>query len=44
MRERIHLVTDIFSDRNEVKKVGNLRGDDAQAFVDAIDEVSLRTL
>ena len=40
MHERIHLVTNIFSDRNEVEKVGNLCGDDAQALVNVIDEVS----
>jgi len=39
--ERISLITVIFSDRNQVKRVRNLSGDDAQAFVDKIDEVIL---
>ncbi|KAF9644879.1 kinase-like protein [Thelephora ganbajun] len=39
IHERISLITVIFSDHNQVKMVGNLSGDDAQAFVDKIDEV-----
>ncbi|KAF9646904.1 kinase-like protein [Thelephora ganbajun] len=39
IHEHISLITIIFSDPNQVKMVGNLSGDDAQAFVDKIDEV-----
>jgi len=39
--ERISPITMIFSDRDQVKAVGNLSGDDAQTFVDNIDEVIL---
>lgn len=42
--ERISLITTIFSDDDEGKKVRNVSGDDAQAFIDMIDEVSLCTL
>ena len=42
--KRIDLVTSIFSDHSEIKRVANISGDDAQAFINAIDEVSLRTL
>jgi len=38
------LATIIFSDDNEVKMVRGLCGDDAQSFIDVIDEVSLHTL
>ena len=38
--KRISLIVAIFSDRNEVGIVGHLCGDDAQAFIDTIDEVS----
>ena len=37
--ERIALITDLFSDRDETEAVKRLSGDDAQAFVDVIDEV-----
>ena len=37
--ERISLITDIFSDPEETEVVKRLRGDDAQSFVDVIDEV-----
>ncbi|KAF9645422.1 kinase-like protein [Thelephora ganbajun] len=37
--EHISLITSIFSNRNEVEVLGNLSGDDAQAFIDVIDEV-----
>ena len=43
VHERISLVTTIFSDRNQVEMAGNLYGDDAQTFIDMIDEVSART-
>jgi hypothetical protein len=33
------LVTEIFSDRDEIEAVRRLRGEDAQSFVDIIDEV-----
>ena len=42
--ERLSLITTIFSDRDQIEMVGNLSGDDAQAFVDTIDEVSLCAL
>ena len=37
--ERVSLITAIFSDRNEIDVVKRLRGDDAQSFVDVMDEV-----
>jgi len=37
--ERISLVTEIFSDSDEIHAVKCLSGDDAQAFIDVIDEV-----
>jgi len=39
--ERISLITDIFSDRSKIDAVRHLRGNDAQSFVDVIDEVFL---
>ena len=42
--ERISLITAIFSDRDQVKMVENLIGNDAQNFIDVIDEVSICTL
>ena len=39
--ERTDLITSIFSDRDEVKVLECLSGNDAQAFVDAIDEASI---
>ena len=41
--ERISLITTIFSDRNETEAVSHLCGDDAQSFVDVIDEVFHRS-
>ena len=38
--ERIPLIKSIFSDRDEVAVFEYLSGDDAQGFVDVIDEVS----
>ena len=38
--ERTSLIVKIFSDRDEVEMVEHLSGDDAQAFVDAVSEVS----
>ena len=40
-RERIPLIESIVSDRDEAEMVGHLRGDDAQAFIDVIYEVSV---
>ena len=40
MDERVRLIASIFSDRDEVEVVGRLFGNDAQVFVDTIDEVS----
>ncbi|KAF9646874.1 kinase-like protein [Thelephora ganbajun] len=37
--QRIALIKDIFSDDNETKVVRHLHGDDAQSFVDVIDEM-----
>ena len=37
--ERIPLITDIFSDYDELEDVKRLHRDDAQSFVDVIDEV-----
>ena len=42
--ERISLTMSIFSDRNVVKVVGRLSGDDAQTFIDIIDEASFQIL
>ena len=44
MEARIRLITPIFSDREEVEVVGRLSGDDAQAFIDAIDKVNSYTI
>jgi len=38
------LIVKIFSDRDEVEMVEQLSGDDAQAFIDAVSEVSLYNL
>ena len=38
--ERISLITTIFSDRNQIEMVRQLSGDDAQTFIDVIDEVT----
>jgi len=37
--QRISLITAIFSDHDETEAVKRLSGDDAQSFVDVIDEV-----
>ena len=42
--ERISLIAAIFSDKNPAKVVGHLLGDDIQAFIDTIDEVSFCTV
>ena len=39
LNDRISLITEIFSDRDEVEAVRRLRGEDAQSFVDIVDEV-----
>jgi len=41
--ERIPLITKIFSHRDQAGMVGHLYGDDAQAFIDIVDEVRLRS-
>ena len=38
------MITMIFSSQNQIKLVKNLFGDDAQTFVDKIDEVSFHTI
>jgi len=38
--ERISLITMIFSDHNQIRTVMHLSRDDAQTFIDKIDEVS----
>ena len=40
MPERITLITSVFSDRDEIDGAGHLSGDDAQTFIDAVNEVS----
>ena len=40
MHERISLISTVFSDHDEGEMVRNLSGDDAQNFVNMIDEVS----
>ena len=42
--ERASLIVRIFSDHNEVEMVRCLSGDNAQAFIDTIDEASLCAL
>ena len=42
--ERISLITTISLDDDQVKMVEQLSGDDAQTFVDVIDEVSFLPL
>ena len=42
--KRIPLIESIVSDRDEAEIVGHLRGDDAQAFIDVIDEVSVHII
>ena len=42
--ERINLIKSIFSNPDEVVALEYISRDDAQAFVDLIDEVSVRTL
>ena len=42
--ERISLITTIFSDHSQVEMAGQLSGDNAQTFVDVIDEASLHTI
>lgn len=37
--KRISLVMVLFSNRDEIEVVGRLRGDDAQSFVDVMDQV-----
>ena len=37
--ERVSLITDVLSDHDETEAVQNLRGSDAQSFVDVVDEV-----
>ena len=39
--ERISLIKTIFSNHNQVQMVANLSGDDAQTFIDVLDEVSV---
>ena len=43
MNERISLITTIVLDHNQVEMVRNLSGDDAQTFVDMLDEASFCT-
>ena len=42
--ERLDLINSIFSDHDELEVFEYLSGDDAQAFVDVIDEASVRVL
>jgi len=42
--ERISLIAAIFSDDNQAEMVKNLSGNNAQGFIDVVDEVSLRIL
>lgn len=41
--ERIALITTIFSDRGKAEVTEHISGDDAQAFIDVICEVSIHT-
>ena len=40
MDERTTLIASIFSDREEVEVIKSFPGDDAQSFINIIDEVS----
>ena len=40
IEERVSLITEIFTDHIQVKMVANLSVDDAQDFIDVIDEAS----
>ena len=42
--ERISLITTIFLDHNQIETVEQLYGENAQTFVDTIDEVSRHTM
>ena len=42
--ERTDLISSIFSDRDEIDVVKHLSGDDAQTFIDAVNEVSYPSL
>ena len=44
MHERIPLITTIFSDNNQVEVVMQLSGENAQAFINMIDEASPLTI
>ena len=44
VEERVSLIVKIFSDRDQVEMVKNLCGDDAQTFVDMMDEASFGPL
>ena len=37
--ERISLIADLFSDRDEIEALKDLSGSDAQSFIDMVDEV-----
>ena len=41
--EQISLITDIFSNRDEIEVVERLHGDNAQLFVDVVDKVPLHS-
>jgi hypothetical protein len=42
--ERVPLITAIFSDRDQIEMVEKLSGDNAQNFINVIDEVTTCTL
>lgn len=42
--ERRSLVATIFSDHDQIKMVEHLSGDDAQNFIDVVDEASLHII
>ena len=43
-QDRVSLITTIFSDDNQVKRVGQLSGDEAQNLIDIINGVSARSI
>lgn len=43
-QERSSLVTAIFSDCDQVNMVAHLSGDDAQKYIDVVDEVGPQTI
>ena len=41
--ERVSLIADLFSDRDEIEALKDLSESDAQSFIDMVDEVSFHS-